>query len=115
MNTTLVHELEDLLNETRELLACPDPDVEVWGRYSEKREAIFARLQEMDFQASEREEAEKAQDLLKEILQQDATVTEKLKARLARLQGELSVLAKERRALRGYTPPHPAVLLERSA
>lgn len=113
MNTTLVGELKKLLNEARELLACPDPDVEAWEGYGKRRETILARLGGMDFQVSEREEAEKVQDLLKEILQQDATVTEKLKARLISLREELSVLAKERRALRGYAPPRPALLFER--
>jgi hypothetical protein len=100
-------QLADLVSQTRELLACPDPNVEAWQEYSRRREAIFARLGEMDFEGSEGEEAEEVQDLLQEILQQDATVIEKLKTRLSSLQEDLTALAKARRGLRGYTSPQP--------
>ena len=114
MDTALVQELEELLNETRELLAWPDSEVEAWEEYGEKREAIFARLKGMDFQGVGEKRALVC-NLIEEILQQDTVVLERTRARLACLREELSLLAIERRALRSYAPPHPAILLERCA
>jgi Flagellar protein FliT len=114
MSTALVQELEQLLRETGILLACPDPDFETWKEYGARRAAIFARLQEMDFQG-EGEVTKRVSVLLHEILAQDAILMERAEAQLTHLREILSTLAASRRALRGYAPSLPAPLFERCA
>ena len=116
MRTALVQELEGLITETRELVAGSDsdPDLETWQGYRARREVIFARLKKMDFQVGEEERVVVAR-LIEKVLQQNATLTERLKGRLHSLQDDMATVAGGRRALRGYSPSHAALLFERSA
>jgi hypothetical protein len=113
MSTALRHALEALAQETKALLAHPDPDIAMWEAYGGRRTAIFARLQEITFSVHEQEDMS-VSALLDEIRQQEPLVLEKAQARLIRLRTEIHALATSRRALRGYTPSCPALLLERS-
>jgi enoyl-CoA hydratase/carnithine racemase len=114
MNAALRHVLEELAQETRAFLACLEPDIAAWEQYSERRAALFARLQEMSFQG-EGETQAKVAGLVDEILSSDAILLAKAQERLNRVREELHTLRLSRRALRGYALGLPPLLLERSA
>lgn len=114
MRSALSERLEELLNETREMLDHPDPDAEAWQNYGARREALFCQIAGMDF---EREESQAASviGLLEGVLKQDKAVTEKLKKKLQSLKEEISALAEAHRAMKGYALSAPAPLFERRA
>lgn len=111
MNKTAVQKLEELLNETRRFLSFPDPDPEMWQEYGARREAIFAHLSDMVLQGTEEERAPAAR-LIEEILQLDAALKEKLKASLQSLQGDMALLTRGHRALKGYRLSRTSIFLE---
>jgi len=114
MSRALLHALEQLAQQTRALLADSTSDLEAWEAYGERRAAIFARLRELDFQVDGKPQTV-VSNLVHEIRAQDAVLMARAQARLSGLRAELGALATARRALRGYTPAQPALLLERCA
>ncbi|MBI3302269.1 MAG: flagellar protein FliT [Deltaproteobacteria bacterium] len=114
MTTAWAHELEQLLQETRALLARPEIDTAAWEEYGTRRAAIFARLRGTDC-PGEGQDATLVSGLIHEILRHDTLVAEQAQARLTRLRAEIGALVTSRRALRSYAPSQPALLLERCA
>lgn len=112
--TALVEELGELVKETRGLLAGPDPTPEAWVEYGGRREAIFASLRDKDFQLAG-EERETVRRLMEEILEQSRMVEEGIGRELSRLRREISLLARNRQALKGYARPRSSVCLETCA
>jgi hypothetical protein len=101
MSTALQRELEQLLQETSLLLACPDFDLSMWEAYGVRRAEIFARLQGLPGPA-EGVEHEAVSLLIRAILAQDAVLIHKAQTRLSSLRAELAAVATSRRALKGY-------------
>ncbi len=114
MMASLVQELERLVQETRDFLAFPDPDPEMWTGYSMRRKEIFARLRDFDFEAVS-DEREVVCALIKEVQDLTQRVEEMARRHLIDLQGEISLLANKRRTLKGYASRRRAGLLEYSA
>ena len=114
MSTTLAQELEEWIQETRNLLASPDPDPNMWKGFGLRQQVCFDRIQGADF-TGVGEERTVVCRLIEEILDLNRRVEKKAGAELVRLQGEISLLAKERHALKGYATRRTAVLLEYSA
>ena len=110
---SLVQELEGLVQETRDFLAFPDPDTEVWMGYGMRRKKIFARLRAVDFEAIS-EEREIVCALIKEVQDLTQRVEERAQRHLIDLRGEISLLANKRRVLKGYASRRPAALVEYS-
>jgi hypothetical protein len=110
----MVKDLEKLLNESRELVASPDPDFEQLREWSARRAALFARLQEADAQVAEQDRPE-AVRLIEELLKEDAAVECALRERLERLGRQLAALGNMRRGLKDDSLSHPAALLQRFA
>jgi hypothetical protein len=114
MNTALRHELEQLLQETSALLACPDFEPPTWEAYEARRAAIFMRIQGMT-PPTDGEEHAAVSGLIRDILTQDAALMKKARIRLTSLGAELATVANSRRALHGYTSLPPAILFQSEA
>jgi hypothetical protein len=108
----MLQDLENLLNESRALLASPDLDLEQLQEWSERRALLFARLQEADAQVAAQDRPE-AVRLIEALLGEDAAVQAMLKERLGRLGRQLVALGNMRRALKDDPLSHPAALLQR--
>lgn len=109
--TALAKDFGELVKETRDLLACPDLTPEAWVEYGKRREAIFASLSEKDFHLAG-EEKETVRRLIEEILDQSKMVEEGVGRALSLLRREISLLARDRRALKGYARPRSSMCLE---
>lgn len=114
MHTALLRALEQLAQQTRDLLADSASDLEAWEAYGERRAAVFACLRECDFQVDGAARAV-VSTLIHEILAQDVVLAARAQEQLSGLRAALGALATSRRALRGYMPAQPALLLERCA
>jgi flagellar biosynthesis/type III secretory pathway chaperone len=108
----MLQDLENLLNESRALLASPDLDLEQLQEWSERRALLFARLQEADAQVAEQDRPE-AVRLIEDLLNEDAAVQAMLNERLGRLGRQLVAVGKMRRALKVDPLSHPASVLQR--
>jgi hypothetical protein len=97
----LRRELEQLLQETNALLACPNFEPAAWEPYTVRRAALFARLQSLTLPTEEKELAA-VMALVHELLAQDALLMQKAQIRLATIGAELASLAASRRVLKGY-------------
>lgn len=106
--------LEELLHETKKFLSRPDPSVEAWMEYGQKRASLFAHLQAMHWQVP-KEKQQRVHHLIAEILRQDGMVREKAATTLTGMRADISMLAKVRQARRGYCSPSPVPLLVRYA
>lgn len=102
--------LEELLEITRAVLALPDPDFEVWEKYQEKRDAIFAVLEAASFQF-DGEDRDAAVSLIREILEDETVLEKKIQARLGSLREQMASVARGRQALRGYASVRSLTLL----
>ncbi len=110
---TVLEELDMLVKETKELLDGPDPDPEAWQAYGEKREAVFASFSK-GFEVREGENAPVCR-LIEELLEQSRVVEDRVGRSLARFRGEISDIAKKRRALRGYARSRSGLLFQSCA
>jgi hypothetical protein len=108
----MLQDLEQLLSESRALLASPDPDFEQLQEWSGRRATLFARLQEADAQVAEQDRPE-AVRLIEELLSEDAAVESMVKQQLGRLGRQLVAVGNMRRALKDDPLSHPAALLQR--
>jgi hypothetical protein len=108
----LRRELEQLLQETKTLLADADFAPSAWEAYEAQRTTIFVRLQGLPLPTDE-EESAAVSALIQEILAHDAILIQKAQARLVSLRAELTALAVSRRALQSYTVLSSPILLQR--
>ncbi len=111
MSMALQRELEQLLEETNALLACPDFEFSLWEAYGVRRAAFFTRLQATTL-LTEGEEHEVVSALIREILAQDALLIDTAQTRLSFLRSELAALATHRRALNGYASLSSATIFQ---
>ncbi len=101
---SLVHQqLSALHQETEALLRCSDPEINDLEEYGRKRLEIFAHLQSLDSLGREqKEERADLEALLAAVLDSDRRLIFKLHGHMGRCRDELSVLASEKKALKGY-------------
>jgi hypothetical protein len=108
----MLQDLENLLNESRALLASPDLDFEQLQEWSARRAILFAKLQEADAPVAEPDRPE-AVRLIEDLLNEDAAVQAMLKERLGRLGRQLVAVGNMRRVLKDDPLSHPPALLQR--
>ncbi len=99
-----LHEaLEALLKETEDLLCCPRPAAGDLKEYSRRRLNLFARLRSLDsLGQEEKEDRADLEALLSAVREGDQRLLSKLHDHMSRCRSQLSVLASEKQALKGY-------------
>lgn len=111
---SVMHDLEELLEENKKLLAAPELDVAWLQRWSAHRETIFARFKGTDFCLPRHEETIAA-NLVKEILEADAIVVARFKRELTLLEQKITDTQKVRRILNDNAVAGSPALLRRVA
>ncbi len=109
-----LHDLQDLVEENRKLLAAPELDIDWLQRWSAHRETIFARFKGADFHLPRGEETVAA-NLVKEILEADTIIIARFKQQLTLLEEKISATQKIRRILNANAGGGSPVLLRRVA
>jgi hypothetical protein len=111
---SVVHDLQELLEENQKLLAAPELDMAGLQRWSAHRETIFARFKGGDSCLSRHEETIAA-NLVKKILEADAIVVARFKQQLALLEQRIIATQKIRRILNDNATASSPALLRRVA
>lgn len=104
MQWSIHQDLESLLSRTQTLIACTEPSLTAWQDYTEQRNRLFRRLQDLPTGAGEHRDAEpKAlQRLIVAVLEQDQVLMAKVRQHLSKISRELSDLADRRRLFNAY-------------
>jgi hypothetical protein len=111
MDGAFLNELSDLLHETENLLASPEPESQTWEDYGRRRQQAFERLEsETAVAADDNGERARLRELIEAILERDRLLMLRLELYLARCRRGLSTLPRTQQALRGYFPPQPGAL-----
>ena len=97
-------DLESLLSRTQELIACAEPSLTAWQDYTEQRNQLFQRLQDLPMAAGEHRDAEPKvlQRLIAAVLEQDQLLMAKVRQQLSKISREMSDLADRRRLFNAY-------------
>jgi hypothetical protein len=111
---SVLHDLQELLEENRKLLAAPELDMAWLQRWSTHRETIFARFEGTDFHLPGNEETIAAK-LVKEIIEADAIVVARFKQQLTLLEQKIIATQKIRRILNANAGAGSPALLRRVA
>ena len=111
---SVLHDLRELIEEDKKLLAAPELDMAWLQRWSAHRETIFARFKGTDFYLPRGEETIAA-NLVKEILEADAIVVARFKQQLTFLEQKIVATQKIRRMLDTNAGAGSAALLRRVA
>jgi hypothetical protein len=111
MDSGFLNELTDLLHETENLLASPEPETQMWEDYGRRRQQAFDRMQsEAALAADDGGERARLRELIEAILERDRLLMLRLELYLARCRRGLSSVPKAQQALKGYFPPQPGAL-----
>ncbi len=111
---SILDDLQELVQENRKLLSDPDFEMERLQRWSGQREAIFARLKDVEVHWLPGEETVAA-NLVKEILEADRIIIERFKQQLACLEEKIAATQKIRRILNANARTASPALLQRVA
>ncbi len=111
---SVLHDLQELLDENKKLLAAPELDMDWVQRWSAHRETIFARFKGKDFHLPRGEETIAAH-LVKEILEADAILIARFKQQLTILEQKIGATQKIRRILNANAGVGSPALLRRIA
>ena len=112
--STMLHDLEVLLDESLRMLVAPGCDMARLREWGARRESLFGRLQRSDATVSGPERAAAAA-LIEEILRIDATVIARLKRELACLEQKIAATDKIHRVLASDRDSCSPALLRRIA
>ncbi len=103
MKRPVYEALMALLKETEALLRCPEPATSDLKEYSRRRSNVFVRLRSLDSLDQEQKKDRAGLDaLLRAVLESDRRLISKLKGHMNRCRKELSELASQKQALKGY-------------
>ncbi len=98
-----VHEtLMALLQETQALLESPRPGTTDLKEYGHRRLNLFACLRSFDSLGRQKNDSADLKALLSAVLESDRRLISKLHDQMHRCRNELSDLAGEKQALKGY-------------
>ncbi len=111
---SVLHDLQKLVEENKKVLSTPDFEMERLQKWSGQREAIFARLKDMEVHWLPGEEAIAA-NLVKEILEADRIIIARFKQQLACLEEKIGATQKIRRMLNANARTASPALLQRVA
>jgi hypothetical protein len=114
MSAGALYDLERLLDESLRMCVAPDCDIDRLREWGEKRAALFATLQEQDFELTDFERRAAA-GLIEEILRVDATMMARMKRELTVLERKISDTDKVRRLLAADAQRESPALLRRIA
>jgi len=111
MDNTFLNELTDLLHETENLLAGPEPETQTWEDYGRRRQQAFERLEsETPVAADGTGERARVRELIEAILERDRLLMLRLELYLARCRRGLAAVPKTQQALKGYFPAQAGAL-----
>jgi hypothetical protein len=111
---SVLDDLQELLEENKNLLAAPELDMASLQTWSTHRETIFARFKDTDFHLPGNEETIAA-NLVKEILEADAIVVARFKQQLTLLEQKIIATQKICRILNANAGAASPALLRRVA
>ena len=113
MSNSILTEIRTLLQETDVVLTTSEPDADTWERYSQQREVIFSRLQNL-LQNEVFEERTVVQNALRQVLEKDGELLQQLEKHLSQCRQALTAVAKANHTFKNSVPllPH---LLDRGA
>jgi hypothetical protein len=111
MDGAFLNELSDLLRETENLLAGPEPERKcgrLTGAGASGRSSSCRAKRRLA--ADHGGERARLRELIEAILERDRLLMVRLELYLARCRKGLSTVPKVQQALRGYFPPQPGAL-----
>jgi flagellar biosynthesis/type III secretory pathway chaperone len=114
MMRSVLHDLKELVEENKKLLAAAELDMEWLQRWSCQRETIFARFKSADFSLPRAEETTAA-NLIKEILEADAIIITRVKQELVTLEQKITATQNIGRILKANAGSGSPALLCRVA
>lgn len=111
---SVLHDLQELVEENKRLLSAPELDMDGLQKWSARRETIFARFKDANFHLLRGEET-LAANLVKDILEADAIILARFKQQLILLEEKISATQKIRRILNTNAGTGSPALLRRVA
>ena len=106
----MLKDLEALLEENVRFASASTSEIPELLSWGARREAIFERLRNADFELHQSEEA-RAVKLIRELLELDAAIIARLEKQLGVLEQEIIAANKMRQLLNAQSVRNPAVLL----
>lgn len=110
----MLKDLEALVQESTQFVSASASDIPQLLTWGARREAIFARLQNADFEL-QRGEEQSAVKLIRQILELDTAIIARLEKELGVLEQEIIATNKMRQLLKTQTVSNTPVLLQRVA
>ena len=114
MMAVMLKDLEALVQESLQFASASASDIPVLLSWGARRQAIFARLQNAEFELQSGEE-ESAVKLIRQILESDAVIIGRLEKELGVLEQEIIATNKMRQLLKSQSVNNAPVLLQRVA
>lgn len=103
MQQSIGQALESLLEHTQTLIACAEPSLTAWQDYTERRNQLFQRVQDLLTLGGDHVADPKAlQRLMASILEQDQVLVAKVRQHLSKISHEMSELTDRRRLFNAY-------------
>ncbi len=103
MQQSIQQDLESLLKHTQALTACAEPSLTVWQDYTERRNQLFQRVQDLLLRSRDRVAAPQVlQRLMVAVLEQDQLLMAKVRQHLSKISHEMNELADRRRLFNAY-------------